>query len=95
MPTGKRKNIRVQVPFDPETYRAMKAYAEARELALGKACAVILKETRESVSALAAAITTARTAPGKAIEQMLEDTERQLAEVNQMKLDVTEKQKRK
>ena len=95
MPTQNRKGVRVQVPLDPETYQVFETYAKALDLPMGRACAQILKETREPVAQLAAAIATAKTAPGKVLDHLLEVTEAQLAQIDQMVMDLPTKEKRK
>lgn len=91
-------NPRIQVPLDDKTYAAIQLYSDATGLAMGKACADILSGTADTITQIAIAIQSAKTAPAKAVKVMNEELDRKMAEIDQHQLDlgpqVTKKKKK-
>jgi hypothetical protein len=82
------ENTRVQVPLDPETLLIMQEYAKVKGLALGRACSDVLQSTGPVLAELTLALRDARNAPAKALRESMGVLDKQVHEIDQMRLDM-------
>jgi len=86
---------RIQVPVSDETRASLQALADARTSSLAAISAELLEQTAPIAGEMAKALLMAKQAPSRAIRQMNETLERQLVEIDQIRLDLTPKATRK
>ena len=83
---------RVHVPMTDETRADLQTLADARKCSLAAVCRDLLEQTAPVAKELAQALSVAQTAPARAMREMNEIKERQLAEIDQHTLDLTPKE---
>lgn len=86
---------RLHVPMTDETRANLQAYADAAGIPLSRAAGQILDEVSPVMVDLASALAQAKTAPARAMRNISEVVEQKLAEIDQLKLDMSPKATRK
>lgn len=86
---------RIQVPVTFETRACLQALADARKASLAVVCGEILETTAPVVAEMAKAIEMAKHAPSRAIRELGTSLEQQLAEIDQIRLDLSPKATRR
>jgi hypothetical protein len=86
---------RVHVPMTDETRIQLQSLADAQRSSLAAVCADLLEQTAPIAAETAAALVQAREAPARAMRAMNTLLDKQLAEVDQYKLDLTPKATRR
>lgn len=89
--TQKSQPPRVQVPVEAEARAKLQAYADARGASLAAICAEILANTAPIAQELAQALERAKEAPVRAMREVSDALDRQLADLDQHKLDLSPK----
>ena len=89
------EKTRVFVPMTAETRAAFQAYADAKGTFLAAACGEILQNTAPVALEMANVLERAKEAPVAAMRQASEALDRQMAEINQQKLDLRPKKRKK
>ena len=87
----KKQNPRIQVPVSPKTRKMLQTYADASGQSLARVCEEILQETAPIMEGMAEALLEAKRAPAKAVENMAEALDKKLAEIDQLKMDLSPK----
>lgn len=82
---------RVPVPMTEKTRASLQALANARNGSLASVCEEMLEQTAPIAEEMANALQMARTAPARAMREVNEALGRKLAEIDQMKLDLSPK----
>lgn len=86
---------RLHVPMSDETRANLQVYADAAGIPLSRAAGQILEEVSPVMVDLASALAQAKTAPARAMRNINEVVEQKLAEIDQLKLDMSPKATRK
>lgn len=86
-----RHSNRIQVPLSNEAREAVELLAEVKGISLAKTCQQLLEELTPVIISMANALEVAKTAPAKAMREMVDITEQQLADLDQLKLDMEPK----
>jgi len=86
---------RVYVPVSDETRAKLQIYADARRSSLAAVCGELLDQTAPIAEEMGNALVAAQGAPAKAIREMQRSLDEQLADLDQIKLDLTPKATRK
>lgn len=73
----------------------LQSYADASGTSLARACSEILAETAPVMVELANAIREAKTAPAKAMRNVNNVMQEKLAQIDQMRMDLTPKETKK
>ena len=87
----KKQNPRIQVPVSPKTRKMLQTYADASGQSLARVCEEILQETAPVMAEMADALREAKRAPAKAVRNMADALDKKLAEIDQMKMDLSPK----
>lgn len=88
-------HTRVHVPIDNEARAALQTLADVRRCSLAAICGEMLEQVAPVALDMANALKTAQTAPAKAMRLMNDALDQQLAQADQLKLDMTPKATRK
>lgn len=82
---------RLQVPMTDETRLLLERYVQATGQSLPRVCAEILEQTAPVMSELADSIKLAKQAPARAMRGVTETLDQKLAELDQLKMDLSPK----
>ena len=86
---------RIYVPVSNETRILLQSLADARRTSLASVSAELLEQTAPIAGQMAEALLKAKQAPARAIKEMSDALDEQLADIDQMKLDLDKRKPRK
>ena len=84
---------RIHVPMSDETRSQLQALADARGGSLAAVCRDLLEEVAPIAADMAKALETAKKAPARALQQMSDLLDVQVAQADQMRLELDTKKK--
>lgn len=89
------KKTRVYVPLPPETLETLQSLADVQGKSLAAVCGDLLVQATPMVAAMAQALRVVNEHPARALKELLDVAEQQVAALDQYKLDLAPGEVRK